>query len=69
MTKTLIDIDDQWLNKAAELLGTKTKKDTVNRVLEEWVKAQLRVRHLEWLASDDAPDLLDPEIRKAAWGE
>jgi Arc/MetJ family transcription regulator len=67
MSKTLIDIDDKWLDMAAELLGTKTKKDTVNRVLEEWVKAQLRIRFLDWIASDDAPDFLDPEIRKAAW--
>jgi Arc/MetJ family transcription regulator len=69
MAKTLIDIDERWLEQAAQMLGTTTKKETVNRALEEFVKAQLRIRHLEWLASDEGPDLLDPEIRKAAWGE
>jgi len=69
MAKTVIDIDDKWLDQAAEMLGTKTKKDTVNRALEEYVKAQLRIRHLEWLASDDAPDFLNPDVRKLAWGE
>jgi Arc/MetJ family transcription regulator len=67
MTKTLIDIDDKWLDKAAELLGTKTKKETVNRVLEEWVKAQLRIQHLEWLAAGGLPDLADPEVMRQAW--
>jgi Arc/MetJ family transcription regulator len=69
MAKTLIDIDETWLGKAAELLGTKTKKDTVNRVLEEWVKSQLRMQFVEWMSSDDAPDVLDPTIRKSACGD
>lgn len=69
MAKTLIDIDERWLSKAAELLGTTTKKDTVNRVLEDWVKTRLRLQFLEWMSSDDAPDLLDPDIRKLAWDE
>jgi Arc/MetJ family transcription regulator len=69
MAKTLIDIDEKWLDKAAELLGTKTKKDTVNRVLEEWVKSQLRMQFVEWMSSDDAPDVLDPKTRISAWGE
>lgn len=69
MAKTLIDIDEKWLNQAAEMLGTKTKKDTVNRVLEEYVKYQLRLRHLRRLASEDGPDLLNPDVRKLAWGE
>lgn len=69
MAKTLIDIDEKWLTLAAEYLGTKTKKDTVNRALEEYVKAQLRREHIEWLSSPDGPDLLNPDVRKLAWGE
>jgi Arc/MetJ family transcription regulator len=67
--KTLIDLDEKLLAQAAEFLGTRTKKDTVNRALEEYVKLQLRLRFLEWMASDDAPDLLNPAVREAAWGE
>jgi Arc/MetJ family transcription regulator len=35
VTKVLIDIDDEALAEAAELLGTRTKKDTVNAALRE----------------------------------
>jgi Arc/MetJ family transcription regulator len=34
VTRTLVDIDDSLLARAAAKLGTVTKKDTVNRALE-----------------------------------
>jgi Arc/MetJ family transcription regulator len=34
VTRTLVDIDDTLLARAAAKLGTTTKKDTVNRALE-----------------------------------
>jgi Arc/MetJ family transcription regulator len=46
MTKMLIDIDEDALATAADLLGTKTKKDTVNTALRE---AADRLRRLEAL--------------------
>ncbi len=46
MTKSLIDLDDDALAEAAELFGTKTKKDTVNTALRE---AALRGRRVEAL--------------------
>jgi Arc/MetJ family transcription regulator len=65
--KTLVDIDEKLLAQAAEFLGTKTKKDTINRALQEYIKAQLRMQHIEWLASGGLPDLADPEVMKQAW--
>ncbi|MFE7114898.1 type II toxin-antitoxin system VapB family antitoxin [Streptomyces sp. NPDC057654] len=41
MSKTMIDIDDEALALAAEAMGTKTKKDTVNAALAE-IGARLR---------------------------
>jgi Arc/MetJ family transcription regulator len=41
VAKTLIDIDEQALALAAEVLGTRTKKDTVNAALTE-IGARLR---------------------------
>lgn len=38
MSKVLIDIDDEALAKASEILGTQTKKDTVNTALKETVR-------------------------------
>jgi hypothetical protein len=43
MGKTLIEIDDELLAQAAELLGTTTtKKDTVNRALSEYATSIAR---------------------------
>ncbi|HEX5493100.1 MAG TPA: type II toxin-antitoxin system VapB family antitoxin [Mycobacteriales bacterium] len=47
MTKILIDIDDDALTEASRLLGTTTKKDTVNAALRE---TTLRLRRAEALA-------------------
>ncbi|MGH3769130.1 MAG: type II toxin-antitoxin system VapB family antitoxin [Pseudonocardiaceae bacterium] len=67
MAKTLIDLDDELLAQAAELLGTTTKKDTVNRALSEYVKYRLRISFGERLASGALPDLAAPEIMSRAW--
>lgn len=40
--KTTIDVDRDAASEAAEILGTKTLKDTVNAALREVVDAELR---------------------------
>jgi len=42
MTKTLIDLDDEALAEAARLLGTSSKKDTVNAALREIIDRRRR---------------------------
>jgi Arc/MetJ family transcription regulator len=42
VTKTLIDLDDEALTEAAKLLGTTSKKDTVNTALREIVDRRKR---------------------------
>ena len=49
MTKTPVEIDDDALAAAAQVLGTKTKKDTVNAALREVSQRLLRLRALEKL--------------------
>jgi Arc/MetJ family transcription regulator len=44
--KTPIEIDEEALTKAAEVLGTKTKKDTVNAALREVGQRLDRLRAL-----------------------
>jgi Arc/MetJ family transcription regulator len=46
MVKTPIEIDQEALEIAAEVLGTKTKKDTVNAALREVGQQLLRLRAL-----------------------
>lgn len=59
MAKTVIDINEEALALAAEVLGTKTKKDTVNAALEE-IGARLRRRRaLEALIALDEDGAFD----------
>jgi Arc/MetJ family transcription regulator len=67
MTATQIDLDDQLLAQAAEILGTATKKATVNEALRQIVRRERQLQHLEKLASGGLPDLSDPEIMAGAW--
>jgi len=67
MTKRLVDIDDELLHRATEVLGAATMKEAVNRSLAEVVRAELRRRHGERLATMDGLDLADDEIMAGAW--
>lgn len=46
MIKTPIELDQEALDLAAEVLGTKTKKDTVNAALREVGQRLVRMRAL-----------------------
>ena len=48
-TKILVDVDDLALAEAADLLGTHTKKDTVNTALRETVERLRRAGALSRL--------------------
>lgn len=50
MTLTQIDIDQQALEEAMRLSGSKTKKDTVNLALREFAARHRRVAALEHYA-------------------
>ncbi|MGW0179937.1 type II toxin-antitoxin system VapB family antitoxin [Nocardia sp. NPDC003345] len=49
MSKLLIEVDDEALAEAQRLLGTGTKKDTVNAALIEVAKRLKRVKALNEL--------------------
>jgi len=67
MARTLIDIDDELLAKAAVELGTTTKKDTVNAALADVLRRRAVAREIEFAKSGGYADLLDPEVMKKAW--
>ena len=67
MTKTLIEIDDEYLAAAQQALGTATKKDTVNAALREVAALAARRRDLQRLTSCGLPDLEDEDVMLAAW--
>ncbi|MDX6346737.1 MAG: hypothetical protein QOF84_1527 [Streptomyces sp.] len=59
MAKTVIDLDEEALALAAEVLGTKTKKDTVNGALLEIGAGLRRQRALEDLIRLDEEGAFD----------
>jgi Arc/MetJ family transcription regulator len=67
VTKTLIDVDDDDLAAAQQVLHTGTKKDTVNTALREVVALAARRRDLRRLTSGSLADLADDEVMRAAW--
>jgi Arc/MetJ family transcription regulator len=67
MSATQIDLDHDLLRQAAAVLGTTTKKATVNAALRSVVSSELRRRHLDELAAGALPDLADPDVMAAAW--
>lgn len=68
MTKTLIDVDDDLLEAAREVLGTTTKKDTVNAALREVLEAQQRRKAVaDLIAWGQRNEPWDDSIRDRAW--
>lgn len=65
--KTTLEIDDEKLERAAELLGTTTLRETVERSLDAVIAAAAR----QWLIDyfSQLNDLADPEVMRQAWGE
>ena len=66
MAKTLIDVNEEYLAAAQEVLHTETKKDTINAALRAVAALAARRRDLQRLVSE-LPDLADAEVMRAAW--
>ncbi|MGI8574996.1 MAG: type II toxin-antitoxin system VapB family antitoxin [Egibacteraceae bacterium] len=67
MTKKLIDIDEERLGLAREILGATTMKETVNMALAEVVDLARRRAHAQRLGAMDGLDLDEDEVMSAAW--
>ena len=69
MTKILVDVDDTVLADAMEVLGTTTKKDTVNRALQEVTARLRRARASEHFRELADSGRFDFEAVMRPWGE
>lgn len=67
MTKKLIDIDEERLVRAGEVLGAATMKETVNQALAEVIALAQRRAHVRRLAAMDGLDLDDDAVMSDAW--
>jgi Arc/MetJ family transcription regulator len=61
--RTLIDINDDLLKEAMKMAGVRTKKETVQRALEEFIKLRLR-QELKEMAGSGAIDMSHNELKK-----
>ncbi len=67
MSKTLIDIDDDLLDRVRRELGTTSKRATVNEALRLVDRHTRQAKSLRDLADNDRlGDLNDPEVKKRA---
>ncbi len=66
--RTMVDLDDEALARAAEELGTVTKKDTINEALRFVVARRSRIEALldDPYALGIGPDITDAEIMRRA---
>lgn len=67
MTKRLVDIADDKLAQARDILGEATIKGTINAALDEVIALSQRRRLLERLADQRGVDLGSEEIMREAW--
>lgn len=67
MTRTLIDADDELLDRARVLLRTGTKKDTVNAALAQVVALDARRQFLDDARAGALSDAADDTVMDPAW--
>ena len=65
MSKTSVEIDQDIVREAAEILGTRTLRATVDAALREVVHARHRLELIAMLAQEGRFDF---EAAEAAWG-
>lgn len=65
--KKLVDIDENVLEEARQVLGVSTYKETVNAGLHEIVAIAARRREVERFTATDTLDVEYPEVVASAW--
>ncbi|HEX3511237.1 MAG TPA: type II toxin-antitoxin system VapB family antitoxin [Solirubrobacteraceae bacterium] len=65
MKRTTLEIDEDVLEKARDLLGTRGIRDTVDGALREIVRREAGRRLIARLKDNE--DLRDPEVMARAW--
>jgi Arc/MetJ family transcription regulator len=67
MRKTALRLDDELLEQARQVLGTKTATETIHAALAEVVARRGRARLFERLRRQDGIDLADDAVMAKAW--
>lgn len=67
VSRTVIDTNDELLERARVLLGTGTKKDTVNAALAQVVALNARRQFLDDARAGALADAADESVTEMAW--
>lgn len=67
MTKVLVDLDPDDLDRAKQILGTTKNTEAVRLAIRELIAAKARQDLVEMFQRGAFADLGDPEVRRAAW--
>lgn len=67
MPKTSIEIDDGKLKTVRGILGTRTKRETVDAALDDVIRRRQREQLVERLREMDGLDLDDERVMASAW--
>lgn len=67
MSMTAVDIDSAVLEQARVILGTTTKKDTINAALREIVRRRAAAELVEMLKSDAVEIRDHRKVRRLNW--
>ncbi|MEK7861163.1 MAG: type II toxin-antitoxin system VapB family antitoxin [Chloroflexota bacterium] len=67
MSKTTVDVNDEKVEAAREILGTRTLRDTIDRALDSVLAVAARRRLVERLERMEGLELNDPEVMASAW--
>ncbi|WP_343602322.1 type II toxin-antitoxin system VapB family antitoxin [Mycobacterium sp.] len=67
MARTVVDVDDDALAAAAQVLKTSTKKDTINAALREIAQRDIRARMLDRFADDPDYWAGQQQARERTW--
>lgn len=62
MTKTIIDIDDELLERSMRFTGATTKKAAVNEALAQTVRRGEALGYIDMLRTGVAIELDDPDV-------
>ena len=65
MRRTSLEIDEDILARAQRVLGTKGIKDTIDRALDEVLRADLRRRLAERIRTGDGVDRSDELLEES----
>ena len=67
MRKTSVEVDHGLIERAGELLGTSSIKETIHAALREVLRGEARRQEIAALASMDGLELSNEEVMAGAW--